>query len=68
MIYFLIQAQIPLVLEYSKVFMCINITLYNTMSRLNPTMTAKGQLSLGLPDDLSLQCHWNVGCFIFLFV
>ncbi len=26
MIYFLIQAQIPLVLEYSKVFMCINIT------------------------------------------
>lgn len=54
MIYFLIQAQIPLVLEYAKVSVCINISLYNTVSRLNPTMTTKGPLSLSLPDDLSL--------------
>lgn len=69
MIYFLIQAQIPLVLEYSKVSVCINISLIQYHVSIESTMTTKGPLSLGparlSPSPMSLECGM---CFIFLFV
>lgn len=44
MIYFLIQAQIPLVLEYSKVSVCINISLIQYRVSIEPDDDDEGSI------------------------
>lgn len=60
MIYFLIQAQIPLVLEYSKVSVCINISLIQYRVSIEPDDDDEGSIiprpARWSQSPMSLEC------------